>query len=148
MGCVWYGKCEAKVIVQKQIIETIALPPNKGKLVQDYLADVQKNPRRRAALERARKRSANDPESRLSPLARLRLRAGMSQSDVAKAMGCAQSFIAKLERTSETTDIRFGTMEALAKAIGCDIYAVVNAVREQRNPLPNHTNTEAAHESA
>ena len=148
MGNVWHGKCEATVTIQKQIIEDVALPLENGRLAQDYLDDVQANPRRRAALERARKRAATDPVSRLSPLARLRQHAGMSQNDVAKAMGCAQSFIAKLERSSETTDIRFGTMDALARAIGCDIHAVVNAVSEQRNPLPNHTNSELSHVSA
>lgn len=47
---------------------------------------------------------------------------GLSQRDVADAIGCTQSRISKLENANDA-DVRLGDLKAYANAVGCDLVA-------------------------
>lgn len=52
----------------------------------------------------------------------LRAVKGLSQQDIAKAVGCSQSRISKFENAKDD-DVRLGDLKAYAKAVGCDLVA-------------------------
>lgn len=89
--------------------------------------DTCRNPRRKAALERARRMVAEAlPENTRFPLTKLRLRAGLSQSDLAKLLDTHQPAIARLE--SGTSDPRYTTIKKLAAALGVSEKEVFEAI--------------------
>ena len=47
---------------------------------------------------------------------------GLSQKDVAEAVGCSQSCISKLE-SAKDNDVSLGNLKAYAEAVGCDLVA-------------------------
>jgi transcriptional regulator with XRE-family HTH domain len=63
-------------------------------------------------------------------LAQLRLAKGMSQSQLADAMGKKQSYVARLE--SGSNDVQMSTIEALAKALTVPASEVFTAVMASR----------------
>lgn len=95
-------------------------PPAAGyKSARARAADSEAIPERREALERARRRIANDfyDDNRL-PLARLRLAKGWSQTRLADELGTTQSHVARMEAGRQ--DIMLGTVVRLARALEMD----------------------------
>jgi transcriptional regulator with XRE-family HTH domain len=52
----------------------------------------------------------------------LRAVKGLSQKDIAEAIGCSQSRVSKLE-SAKDDDVRLGDLKAYATAVGCDLIA-------------------------
>lgn len=94
-----------------------SLPPlNRGELcASDYLAKVEANPRRAAALARARERAGRTP-GRPQTLTQLRMAAGLSQAQLASKMGTQQPNIARWER--EPGKMNVETILRFASALG------------------------------
>ena len=90
-----------------------------GQSIQDLTAERAMDPRKAAALARARKRHSESigdlPEF---ALAKLRLHKGLSQSQLAFVMGVSQPYIAKIERGED--DLRASTIRKLALALEMD----------------------------
>jgi DNA-binding XRE family transcriptional regulator len=108
--------------------------PQQGSLISDLIAKRELNPRRAAALVRARKKIAehikDDP---ISSLAQLRLSKGLSQTMLAEAMGVKQPYIARVERGED--DVKMSTVMNLAKALGEQasvIFRLLESSREAR----------------
>lgn len=74
-------------------------------------------------------------------LASLRLRAGMSQSELAEASGVGQSTIARLE-AGETREPR--SARALAKALGCTVEYLFGETDDLPDDAPKPTKTMAS----
>lgn len=86
-----------------------------------------RNPRRKAALERARQQvAAALPKDTKFPLTRLRLRAGLSQADLAKLLNTHQPAIARLE--NGLSDPRLTTIKKLATALGVSEADILEAI--------------------
>ena len=94
----------------------------KGRSIHSVVADHESDPRRAAALARARQRLASVlTENTSNPsLTSLRLAKGLSQANLAQAIGTQQSYIARIERNGN--DLRATTIKQLAKVLGvtCD----------------------------
>lgn len=54
-----------------------------------------------------------------------RYAAGMSQTQVAKAMGCQQGRVSRLERTRDEL-LRLGEIRMFAKAVGLDVRELID----------------------
>lgn len=63
-------------------------------------------------------------------LAALRLAKGMSQADLAEAIGTQQSNVSRLE--AGTDDMKWSTMQRLAEALGVDFNALAAAIATTR----------------
>lgn len=89
------------------------------------------NPRRAAALSRARERLAQQL-SGTGPvtLSTLRLRCGFSQATLAAKIGNSQPSYSKIE--AGKIDVLLSTMEKLAEALGVRLEEVVVAIRNTR----------------
>lgn len=90
----------------------------------------EKDPRKAAAYARARQKIAGRLEGGEPSLAQLRLAKGMSQSQLAEAMGKKQPYVARLE--SGSNDVQMSTIEAIAKALGVPAANVFAAVMSSR----------------
>jgi DNA-binding transcriptional regulator YiaG len=100
-------------------------------LVGDYLAEQEKNPKRAAAIARARARAAAVQEREAgSSLATLRLKAGLSQTQLATAMGTQQPNVARWERNPG--NIEFATMKKLAAALGLATEDVLRVLEQPK----------------
>jgi len=102
-------------------------------LVGDYLAQQEKIPARAEAMARARARAAA-AEERADlggpSLATLRLKAGLSQAQLAQAMGTQQPNVARWERNPG--NLEYGSMKKLAAALGLateDVLRVLENVK-------------------
>ncbi|GHU01318.1 hypothetical protein FACS1894154_11230 [Betaproteobacteria bacterium] len=96
--------------------------------VDDYLIRQEANPRKAAALARARKRLATDaPE--LYPagaLRTLRLQKGLSQKQLAARMGTSQSRLSRIEAGQD--DPLLSTVRKLAQALDVSVEMIVAAL--------------------
>jgi len=93
--------------------------------------DVRRNPRRKAALARARQQvAAALPKDTKFPLTQLRLRAGLSQADLAKLLNTHQPAIARLE--NGFSDPRLTTIKKLAAALGVSEAEILEAINAGR----------------
>lgn len=104
-----------------------------GRSISDVVKDREANPKRAAALARARGRLAAQIESAGTSecsLAALRLKKGMSQAMLAERMGVQQSYIARVESGSD--DLKYSTIQRLAKALECSTSDVVEAIDHVR----------------
>lgn len=105
-------------------------PASVAALARKYEAD----PRKAAALSRARQKLANRVASESgSSLAHLRLKAGLSQSKLAEKMGVQQPYIARIERGDD--DLKISTIENLARALNmatADVFIAVESARLSR----------------
>ena len=100
------------------------------------VAQREKDSRKAAAYARARQKLASRLEGGEPSLARLRLAKGMSQSQLANAMGKQQPYVARLE--SGSNDVQVSTIEALAKALcvpANEVFAAVMASRIKPDAL-------------
>lgn len=92
------------------------------------------DPKRRAGLEQARRRVAAEvSDSGAFSLAKLRLQAGLSQSDLATLMATQQPAIARLERGD--SDPSLSTLQKLANALGQNVETVIKAFEFSKTPV-------------
>jgi len=88
---------------------------------------LNQNPDRRAALDKARRRIADAlPEATAFSLAKLRLRAGLSQADLAEKLETQQPAIARLEKGN--IDPTYTTIAKLAAALKVDVADICAAI--------------------
>lgn len=110
-----------------------------GHELGDYLRRIERNPARAAAMAKARQRLAqsmskqSDNESPTS-LAALRLRAGLSQTQMAERMQTQQPAVARFER--DPSNLGFLTLLAIASAVGCPVGDVANVIAAQLKATP------------
>jgi transcriptional regulator with XRE-family HTH domain len=63
---------------------------------------------------------ALERQTLMRQLMAMRAARGLSQGDVAGAMGCSQSRVSKMEN-SEDDELRYGDLRAYARAVGCEL---------------------------
>lgn len=95
--------CVPFVFVHNNDVEVLMPEPRHGVAIRDRMRRLEVNPKRVAALARARQRLgtwlSNEPEAPASSrLAALRLRAGLSQAQLAEALGTSQPTVARMEK--------------------------------------------------
>ena len=107
-----------------------------GHELGEYLSQkIEANPERAARLVNARKRMAesiaqsNDTVTQASSLAELRLRAGLSQSQLALRMQTHQPGIARWEKMPST--MQFDTMQSMARALGLGVQIIAATIDRQ-----------------
>lgn len=84
------------------------------------------DPKKAAALQRARRRIAKElDENSVFSIAKLRLNAGLSQSELAAMIGTQQPAIARMEKGM--TEPQLSTIQKLAEAFGVPPEAVLKA---------------------
>lgn len=102
---------------------------NRGISVNDRLARLEANPKRAAALSRARARLGGVVEQTngaRSSLATMRLKAGLSQAQLAQMVGTQQGNVSRWER--DPADLRATTIMKLATALKVDPAEILKAV--------------------
>lgn len=116
-------------------VEMSAQPPvdtKVGRSISSLIAEREKDPRKAAALARARKKISRLMDKGTQPIASLRLAKGMSQQQLADAMGVKQPYIARIERGE---DVKMSTIANLAKALGEPpevVFKAMEAVLERK----------------
>lgn len=99
-----------------------------GMLLDDYLVEQQGDPEMAEALRRARVRIASQSAQHgASGLALLRLKAGLSQKQLAERLGTHQPNIARWERRPE--QMTYSSITQLAEALGVNEQAIFDAQR-------------------
>jgi len=125
-------------------LETDHPPVLKGFIpLDDLLAEYEKDEEMRAAMTRARKRVAetmyhDEPHC----FSALRLKAGLSQAELAERSKTSQSHIARIE--AGTTDPSTETIARLAEALGVAPETAFTAIRYQIATRGAHANTPAS----
>jgi DNA-binding XRE family transcriptional regulator len=116
-----------------EIEAAIIHPPQRPgwRSIDARAAELEQNPRRAAALARARQRLAGELLEQQN-LAALRLRHGLSQAQLAKRVGTSQSRLSRIEAGMD--DPRLSTLEKLAAALGEPIETVAHAIGAARGP--------------
>lgn len=119
--------CYPVVIFHNQRLEQL-VPANHGERITERIARMEGNPKRAAAMAKARQRlgqwMANEgPEPH--GLAALRLSAGLSQKQLAEKLGTQQSNISRWE--ANRGDIQLSTLKSLAEALGVTVADVIQA---------------------
>lgn len=128
-----YAMKYIEVIVEPEHSRAVSTGITIGQLIRQR----EQDPRKAAALERARKKIADKlgdfPE--LS-LATLRLRKGLSQAKLAEMMNVKQPYIARIERGED--DLHISTIENMAKALNVlpsEVFAAIAATRAGREAI-------------
>lgn len=98
-----------------------SLVSHKAKSVTELAAKYEADPRKAAALARAREKLADRlgrarGEATAATLAQLRLQKGLSQTRLAEILGLKQPYVARVERGEE--NLTMSTMENFAAALG------------------------------
>lgn len=101
--------------------------------IDDFVAESEKDPQRRVALEEARKWIADSFYGDDGSIRALRLRAGLSQAKLAVLATTTQPHIARIEMGS--SDCQVGTLERIAHALGLDTLVVVKAFLNTREKV-------------
>lgn len=115
---------------------TINMAPDHGvsdhsNSIQKLIAERELDPRKAAALARARKRiSVFLEDGGDISLSKLRLSKGLSQTQLANAMNVKQPYIARIE--SGMDDLRLSTIESLAKALNEPVERITVALCTSR----------------
>jgi len=107
-----------------------------GHELGDYLRKIEGNPERAARLANARKRIAQSLSNAhngglANSLAELRMRGGMSQSQLAQKMNTQQPGVARWERSPKA--MQFETMKMMADALGIGVSEVASVIDRQMN---------------
>jgi len=103
--------------------------PAQGIRIEDRIARLERNPERAAALAGARARLGRFVESGTRPtLATLRLKAGLSQAQLAKKIGTQQGNVSRWER--EPKELQVSTIMRLAAALGVSDTEVFEIVKD------------------
>lgn len=92
---------------------------------RDRIAELEANPRRAAALARARERLAERIHEEGS-LAAIRMSKGLSQTAVANRIGTSQSRLSRIE--SGRDDPQLSTVAKIAEALGVELAVVADAL--------------------
>jgi mRNA interferase RelE/StbE len=100
--------------------------------IADVVAEAERDPGRRAALEAGRRTVAERHYAGATSLAALRLRRGWSQRTLAENSGLRQPHIARLE--SGRNDPSLATMRRLAQALGVTLSEMVEALDAPERP--------------
>lgn len=104
-----------------------------GVPIATLIAEREKDSRKAAAYARARQKLATRLADGEITLVQLRLAKGMSQTQLAEAMGKKQPYVARLENGSN--DVQVSTIEALSKALGVaesEVFAAVMVSRKKQ----------------
>lgn len=103
----------------------IPMPPRHAD-IDTVVARAEQDPRRKAALARARKRLADSSyKGSKQAIAAIRLKRGWSQSDLSVAMGTSQPHVARIESGE---DVRISTVLNLATALQITAVEAFNAI--------------------
>lgn len=106
--------------------------PVKHKAVSQLVSEWEKDDKRRAAIEDARRWAADTFHSEDGDTVRtLRLRRGWSQVRLAEELGTSQSHIARIERGTENLAIE--TCRKLAHALEIDLNTLDQALKRQES---------------
>lgn len=65
----------------------------------------------------------------------LRLKAGMRQGELAKAVGCSQAYISQIESAKSNRTVPFDFAKRIAKALGHPVEKVLNISLTQKKRL-------------
>jgi DNA-binding XRE family transcriptional regulator len=93
--------------------------------IHERLAELERHPRRAAALARARQRLASTLHPAPS-LGHLRMQQGLSQSELARRIGTSQSRLSRIEAGLD--DPRYSTLTKIAAALGVDLNTLAQAL--------------------
>lgn len=104
--------------------------PDGYRSVDDLIEESEKDSARKAALEDARRWAADTFYSNEKSLRAIRLKKGLSQARLAALVGTTQAHIARIE--SGDTDVQVGTLVRLAKALGTEDLAAIEAFLTMR----------------
>ena len=124
-------KVELYLVSTSSVVTPQTIPGAIG--IGQYAERHSGDARREAALSRARKAAVESLA--ISPLAQLRLQAGLSQSALAQAAETSQAYIARCEGGQH--DPGTATLEKLAAALGIPIAKVLDAVIATRKRSSN-----------
>ncbi|GAA0215310.1 hypothetical protein GCM10009125_00430 [Castellaniella daejeonensis] len=121
------------VVALRMSFETdVPLPHfGRGRSIHSIIADRESDPKRAAALARARRKLASsmmENSTAKHTLASLRLASGHSQASLAAAMGTQQSYIARLERNGG--DMQSSTIRRMADALGVTCDQIIDAIED------------------
>lgn len=104
--------------VVNELIEYPEIPG--GKTPSELIAEMTaSNPELEGLLQDARQELAEDYADILPPIKQLRLKAGMSQQELALALDCSQPNVARME-SSRGSDMQISTVKRVAEALGAD----------------------------
>lgn len=111
-------------------VNGVTAPAIHGTQIEEYMKERERDPKRAAALARARQRlAAKLDDAPQFSLTALRLSKGISQAKLAELMETQQPSIARMERGD---DVLLSTMEKLAKALDVPLNVVCEAVQATR----------------
>ena len=101
--------------------------------IGDFVERWERDPRKAAALARARQELAHELMPQAGSLAELRLRKGLSQAQLAARLDMAQPNISRLE--AGATDPLLSTITRLATALDTPVESVIAALNRTRELL-------------
>lgn len=97
--------------------------------IHERLAALEQDPRRAAALARARQRLASTLHPAPS-LAHLRMAQGLSQAELARRIGTSQSRLSRIEAGLD--DPRYSTLTKISAVLGVDLNTLAEALATPR----------------
>lgn len=115
---------------------------SKGLSLKDYVSSISSDPATKERLQKARKAVslfAKNETSGRETLASLRLKAGLSQAELASLIGATQPYVARLERG--TSDFRSSTIRKLASALSVSVETIVNLNDHEETDKESEKNT-------
>jgi len=129
--------CYPVVLVRNNHIESYTPGRTHGVPISERIARLQGNPKRAASLARARVRLgawvASEPELQATGgLAAMRLKAGLSQAQLAGALGTSQPNVARMEKG--TGNYTLDSMRAWASAVGVSLTELIAAIEVAQVP--------------
>lgn len=128
----------AKVISFEKHAQPPVSAPAGYTAIEDIVAKSESNPRKKAALERARAKIAGQlQEDEGDTIRTARLRFGWSQTKLAELLGTSQSHVARIERGSE--NVAWETMQKLSSALQVDMNAMDEMLTRQRHIFERST---------
>ncbi|ARP86277.1 helix-turn-helix transcriptional regulator [Bordetella genomosp. 9] len=118
-----WAYCAHKVVFSKGRQSTHS---GAGRLIGDVVRRHSENPRRKEALIAARRRLGSELAGKegAETITSLRLRRGLTQSELAALIDQQQPYVARLER--ERQDLRGSTLKKLAAALGVSVEQILS----------------------
>jgi DNA-binding XRE family transcriptional regulator len=107
----------ASVLEWREVFRPSDVPiPDGFEDIDTVVENLERDPQRHVALKGARQRLAGKLEPKVGGLAALRLRRGLSQKQLADAIGTSQPHIARIEKGRD--NVLLATANQLARALG------------------------------
>ncbi|AUZ05319.1 putative transcriptional repressor [Vitreoscilla sp. C1] len=104
--------------------------------MQNYIAKVRANPRRKAAMDRASARIAVQLEAKMGEtIVSLRSRHGLTQQELAEKSQLKQSYLSRIE--NHKCSLHNTTVSKIASALGCTDEKICMAFSNQWKYLEN-----------